>query len=161
MDLSNAIFLAQSDTTAGFLSANQMQILNAKNSPKNKAILRESCDLSHIKDLSKIPQILCKRIRRAKKTTFIFDNNLSFRVVSESSGESRADSSNKGANLHHAFLKRFGILFSSSANKNGKRFDLQFALQNADIIVRDSRGIYEDLPSHIFKAKKFKLKKIR
>ncbi len=157
MDLSNAIFLAQSDTTAGFLSANQMQILNAKNSPKNKAILRESCDLSHIKDLSKIPQILCKRIRRAKKTTFIFDNGLSFRVVSES----RADSSNKGANLHHAFLKRFGILFSSSANKNGKNFDLRFALQNADIIVRDSRGIYEDLPSTIFKAKKSKLKKIR
>ena len=154
MDLSNAIFLAQSDTTAGFLSANRLRILNAKNSPKNKAILRESCDLAHIKHLSKIPRILCKRIRRTKKTTFIFDNNLSFRVVSD-------DFSDKGTNLHHAFLKRFGTLFSSSANKNGGRFNEVFALQNADIIVSDSRGLREDLPSNIFKVKKSKLKKIR
>ena len=154
MDLSNAIFLAQSDTTAGFLSANQLRILNAKNSPKNKAILRESCDIAHIKNITRIPQILCERIRRAKKTTFIFDNGLSFRVV-------RDDFGDKGTNLHHAFLKRFGTLFSSSANKKGKKFDLQFALQNANIIVSDSRGLREDLPSTIFKVKKSKLKKIR
>ena len=154
MDLSNAIFLAQSDTTAGFLSANQMRILNVKNSPKNKAILRESCDLAHIKHLSKIPRILCKRIRRAKTSTFIFDNNLSFRVV-------RDDFSDKGTNLHHAFLKRFGTLFSSSANKKGEKFDLRFALKSADIIVSDSRGLREDSPSHIFKVRKSKLKKIR
>ncbi|MGX3011553.1 Sua5 YciO YrdC YwlC family protein [Helicobacter sp. 23-1044] len=154
MDLSNAIFLAQSDTTAGFLSANRLRILNAKNSPKNKAILRESCDLAHIKNITRIPRILQKRIRRAKKSTFIFDNGLSFRVV-------RDDFSDKGTNLHHAFLKRFGTLFSSSANKNGGRFDEAFALQSADIIVSDSRGLREDSPSHIFKVKKSKLKKIR
>ena len=154
MDLSNAIFLAQSDTTAGFLSANPVQILSAKNSPKNKAILRESCDIAHIKHLSKIPQILQKHIRRAKKSTFIFDNNLSFRVVCD-------DFSDKGTNLHHAFLRRFGTLFSSSANKKGQRFSKSFALQNADIIVSDSRGLREDSPSHIFKVKKSKLKKVR
>ena len=158
IDCKNAIFLAQSDTTAGFLSANQLRILNVKNSPKNKAILRESCDLAHIKNITRIPRILQKRIRRANKTTFIFDNGLSFRVVfAESSGESSANS----VNLHHTFLKRFGALFSSSANKKGKNFDLRFALQNADIIVSDSRGLREDSPSHIFKVKKSKLKKIR
>ena len=161
-DFKNAIFLAQSDTTAGFLSANRAQILNAKHSPKNKAILRESCDLAHIKALTRIPRILQKQMRRAKKSTFIFDNNLSFRVIfAESNGESSPNSRDLGANLHHAFLKRFGTLFSSSANKTGQNFNANFALKNADIIVCDSRGIYEDSPSHIFKTRKSKLKKIR
>lgn len=157
MNLKNIIFLTQSDTTAGFLSANPLQILKAKNSPKDKAMLRESCDLEHIKDLSRLPKILQKAIRRTKKTTFVFDNNLSFRVINDSN----SDFSNAKDSLHRGFLKQFGVLFSSSANKKGEKFKLDFAQKNADIIVRDVRGIYEDLPSHIFKVKKSKIKKLR
>ncbi len=175
-NIKNAVFLAQCDTTAGFLSANQMQILEVKNSPKDKAILRESCDLAHIKALSRIPRILQKRIRFAKKTTFIFDNNLSFRVVRESSEkmylrgewgastksrESGGKSHKSTPNLHHAFLKRFGTLFSSSANQKGKKFERNFALNRADIIVSDNRGFFEDSPSSIFRVKKSKIRKIR
>lgn len=175
-NIKNAVFLAQCDTTAGFLSANQVRILEVKNSPKDKAILRESCDLAHIKALSRIPRILQKRIRFAKKTTFIFDNNLSFRVVGESSeilhlrgewGESKksresgSKSCKSSQNLHHAFLKRFGTLFSSSANQKGKKFERNFALNRADIIVSDNRGFFENSPSSIFRVKKSKIRKIR
>ena len=176
LNIKNAVFLAQCDTTVGFLSANQARILEIKNSPKYKAILRESCDLAHIKALSRIPRILQKHLRRAKKTTFIFDNNLSFRVVGEScelnneshlrgesresSGESR-ESHKSSTNLHHAFLKRFGTLFSSSANQKGKKFERNFALNCADIIVSDNRGFFEDSPSSIFRVKKSKIRKIR
>lgn len=163
LNIKNAIFLAQCDTTAGFLSVNQARILEIKNSPKDKAILRESCDLAHIKVLSRIPRILQRRIRFAKKTTFIFDNNLSFRVVGEScesSGESR-ESHKSSANLHHKFLKRFGTLFSSSANQKGKKFERNFALNGADIIVSDNRGFFEDSPSSIFRVKKSQIRKIR
>lgn len=175
-NIKNAVFLAQCDTTAGFLSANQARILEVKNSPKDKAILRESCDLAHIKALSRIPRILRKRIRFAKKTTFIFDNNLSFRVVGESSekmylrgewGKSKksrelgGESHESTPNLHHAFLKRFGTLFSSSANQKGKKFEKNFALNRADIIVSDNRGFFEDLPSSIFCVKKSKIRKFR
>ena len=175
--IKNAVFLAQSDTTAGFLSANQARIIEVKNSQKNKAILRESCDLAHIKALSRIPRILQRRIRFAKKTTFIFDNHLSFRVVGESylcgesceSSESRelrelrlcGESRESNPNLHHAFLKRFGTLFSSSANQKGKKFERNFALNCADIIVSDNRGFFEDSPSSIFRVKKSKIRKIR
>lgn len=161
-NIQNAVFLAQCDTTAGFLSANQARILEVKNSPKDKVILRESCDLAHIKALSRIPRILQRRIRFAKKTTFIFDNNLSFRVVgesNESSGESCESQSSP--NLHHKFLKRFGTLFSSSANQKGKKFDIDFALNRADIIVSDNRGFFEDSPSSIFRVKQSKIRKIR
>lgn len=175
-NIKNAVFLAQCDTTAGFLSANQARILEVKNSPKDKAILRESCDLAHIKALSRIPRILQKHIRFAKKTTFIFDNNLSFRVVGESSeilhlcgkwGKSKklrelgGKSHKSNPNLHHAFLKRFGTLFSSSANQKGKKFERNFALNRADIIVSDNRGFFEDSPSSIFRVKKSKIRKIR
>lgn len=169
LNIKNAVFLAQCDTTAGFLSKNQARILEIKNSPKDKAILRESCDLAHIKVLSRIPRILQKHLRRAKKTTFIFDNNLSFRVVGESCelnneshlrGESR-ESHKSSTNLHHKFLKRFGTLFSSSANQKGKKFERNFALNCADIIVSDNRGFFEDSPSSIFRVKKSKIRKIR
>lgn len=175
LNIKNAVFLAQCDTTAGFLSANQARILEIKNSPKDKAILRESCDLAHIKALSRIPRILQKHLRRAQKTTFIFDNNLSFRVVGESCelnneshlrGESHElrksrKSHKSSANLHHKFLKRFGTLFSSSANQKGKKFERNFALNGADIIVSDNRGFFEDSPSSIFRVKKSKIRKIR
>lgn len=163
LNIKNAVFLAQCDTTAGFLSANQARILEIKNSPKDKAILRESCDLAHIKALSQIPRILQKHLRRAKKTTFIFDNNLSFRVVGEScesSGKS-LESHKSSTNLHHKFLKRFGTLFSSSANQKGKKFERNFALNCADIIVSDNRGFFEDSPSSIFRVKKSRIRKIR
>ncbi len=174
LNIKNAVFLAQCDTTAGFLSANETRINELKNSPKDKAILRESCDLAHIKVLSRIPRILQKHLRRAKKTTFIFDNNLSFRVVGESyfgsnsyesnlSGKSCKSSESRkfSPNLHHKFLKQFGALFSSSANQKGKKFERNFALNCADIIVSDNRGFFEDSPSSIFRVKKSKIRKIR
>ncbi len=174
LNIKNVVFLAQCDTTAGFLSANETRINELKNSPKDKAILRESCDLSHIKAFSRIPRILQKHLRRAKKTTFIFDNNLSFRVVGESYLDSESHEShlrgelresNKSykfsQNLHHKFLKQFGTLFSSSANQKGKKFERNFALNCADIIVSDNRGFFEDSPSSIFRVKKSKIRKIR
>lgn len=148
--MESVIFLAQSDTTVGFLSKNKERICQIKHSPKNKAILMESCDLAHIKRISRIPTILKKSIRRAKKVSFIFPNNYAFRVVSEDFSKS-----------HYRFLRQFGLLFSSSANKNAMKFDYDFAINNADIIVCDNRGIYENAPSHIFKIQKNALKKIR
>ncbi len=147
MNLKNAIFLAQSDTTAGFLSQSKEAILCAKGSAKNKAILQESCNLAHIRRICRIPQALNPRIRRAKKTTFIFPNNRAFRVVSDSA--------------HNAFLSRFGVLFSSSANESGKDFDLDFAKNRANVVVRDNRGIFKAESSRIFRVQKNNLKKIR
>lgn len=160
--IKNTVFLAQSDTTAGFLSANPMRILEVKNSPKDKAILRESCNLAHIKNLSRIPRILQKHLRRTQKRTFIFDNNHSFRVIHESHlGNKSHTKGELNINLHHIFLKQFGTLFSSSANQKGKKFEIGFASNCADIIISDNRGIFEDTPSSIFRVKKTRMRQIR
>ncbi|RAX54973.1 hypothetical protein CCY99_02210 [Helicobacter sp. 16-1353] len=83
--MKNALFLAQSDTTAGFLSADSKKIIRAKQNGENKNLLRESASIGAIKEISRIPQVLNKAIRRRKKTTFIFPNAKSFRVVLENS----------------------------------------------------------------------------
>lgn len=141
------LFLAQSDTTAGFLSKSKDRILLAKQNIQNKPILVESNSLFLIKKHSKIPQKINKAIRRSKKTTFIFQNNKSFRLVDDG--------------LHSQFLEHFGLLYSSSANLHKHKFDLNFAINKADVLIMDKRGIFESSPSKIFKIKKYKIKKIR
>lgn len=142
----NAVFLAQSDTTAGFLSKDKDNITRAKRRPKGKEILIESSSIAIIKRNNRIPKILSKAIRRAEKTTFILPNHSAFRVIKDS--------------LHLQFLKPFGMLYSSSANLSSQPFNYDFACKAADIIVLDKRGIYADKPSRIFKAR-HSLKKIR
>lgn len=145
--MKNALFLAQSDTTAGFLSKDRNKITKAKQSPKNKMILLESASLSKIKDISRIPKSINTAIRRRKKSTFIFPNNHSFRVVKNE--------------MHLRFLKYFGVLYSSSANKHNESFSSSFAQNAVDVVVWDNRGIFESPPSQIFCVRKNRIKKIR
>ena len=130
------VFLAQSDTTAGFLSINAVEINNRKKANTSKALLKEIPNLKN-----QIHRIPCKHrrfVRYAKKTTFIvknfkpaqnlknaFVNTQSFRVVKDSK--------------HNDFLQGFKYLYSSSANPTGRGFDMDFALKNCDVVVLDKR----------------------
>lgn len=145
--MKNSLFLAQSDTTAGFLSKDKNLILKAKQRSKNKAILQTSASIFEIKKICRIPQIINKQIRRVRKTSFIFPNGEAFRVVRDSK--------------HKEFLEQFGLMYSSSANISGFGFDKDFAFNVADIIILDRREIYENKPSNIFKIKKNNIQKIR
>lgn len=141
------LFLAQSDTTAGFLSKSKNSIILAKQSNDNKPILVESNSLYNIKAQSRIPKKIGKDIRRSKKTTFIFQNKKSFRLI------------NHG--LHYVFLNNFKYLYSSSANLHKCKFDLNFAKNITDVWIYDKRGIFNDTPSKIFKVRRNKIIKIR
>lgn len=147
--MKSTLFLTQTDTTAGFLSASKERICEVKNRTQNKAILMEASALANVKRISRIPRILGRTIRHAKKTTFIFPNNRSFRVVGDFARE------------HYSFLSRFGALYSSSANESGKKFDYDFAKSCASVVVFDVREICERAPSRIFRIRKNKLKKLR
>lgn len=146
IESNTALFLAQSDTTAGFLSKDRDIISRAKQRPKDKQILVESSNIAFIKANNKIPKALAKAIRRAKKSTFILPNKNAFRVIRDE--------------LHLQLLCPFKALYSSSANLANKPFSYKYAYDRADIIVLDKRGIYEDTPSVIFKAR-HRLKRIR
>lgn len=142
------LFFAQTDTTAGFLSTNPNEILAAKKIPKSRPILQEVDKIARIREISRIPKCISPMIRRAQKTTFIFPNTRSFRLISESS-------------LHFNVISRFKILFSSSANITGGEFSEDYALKNASVVIKDERGFAKRAPSRIFRVKKDKLKRIR
>ncbi|MDR2080870.1 MAG: Sua5 YciO YrdC YwlC family protein [Campylobacteraceae bacterium] len=139
------VYLAQTDTMAGFLSKD-MRALNAlKKRPLNKPCIL--CSASFHEITPRISNRYKKFVRRAKKTTFILKNGFSFRIIKD------------GA--HAEFLRKTGAMYSTSANESGKCFDMDFAKSKADIIVEDERGFKEGAPSMILKLRQKRLKKIR
>ena len=140
------VFLAQSDTTAGFLSASVSKLNKIKNRPLNKPCIECISSLS-VKNFRVSNSRYKTLIRRAKKMTFILQNGYSFRVVKEP--------------LHLEFLKKFNSLYSTSANETNKHFSLDFAKNVSDVIVCDERGFFESAPSKILKLGKTRIKKVR
>ena len=131
------IYLAQTDTTVGFLSKNLEEINALKGRGKN-----QPCEL---KSLARIPKSFKNLVRRSKKTTFIYPNNQAIRIVKECK--------------HANFLSKNGYFYSSSANKHGKEFDEEWARSVADIILDEK--FFENIPSKILKLSKNKMIKIR
>jgi len=143
----NKIYLTQTDTTVGFLSQNKEKLNTLKKRPKNKKILKEVDSLNTLKKFTRVPKEHKNRVRRAKKTTFIYPNGESFRVVRDI--------------RHLEFLRKFKWMYSTSANLHGQKFDEKWARDKADIIVEDKRGLYEGEASRIYKLGKRKIKRIR
>jgi len=142
----NKIYLVQTDTTVGFLSQNKEVLNIIKGRKKNQKILKEVDGLKILKEFVRVPNKFKKRVRNAKKTTFIYPNGESFRVVKDK--------------RHLEFLKKFKWMYSTSANKTGGKFDEKWAREKADIIVED-REFFEGEASRIYKISREKIKKIR
>ena len=152
--MESPVFLAQSDTTAGFLCEDSIHLNACKGRDSKQNALLTLDRLSKLKALVRIPNAHRNRIRRSRKQTFVYRNgskeSLAVRFVSkESSGE------------HSILLEFFPFLYSSSANAHKRAFDLQFALQMADIIVLDARFLSEQNPSKMYKIANQRIKRIR
>lgn len=139
------IYLAQTDTTAGFLSKNLEEINTLKGRAKDKPCLITSARFSELKEITRIPSKFKNLVRRARKTTFIYPNNQAIRIVKEC--------------VHAKFLEKNGYFYSSSANKHGQNFDEFWAKKVAHVVVDEA--FFEDTPSKIYKLSRKKIKKIR
>jgi len=140
------IYLAQTDTTVGFLSQNESELKRIK--PRDdKPFLLTTTTFKTLKSLTRVPKKFRRLVRKSKKTTFVYPNNKAIRVVKST--------------LHYNFLKDFDYLYSTSANKSGKSYDEHFAKNIADVIVEDKRGLYQDAPSNLFKLSSKLKKKLR
>lgn len=140
------LFLAQSDTTAGFLSQREEEVNAAKDRSK-KRVLLEVDSLHTLKNFVRIPQKHKNLVRRAEKSTFIFPNLKACRVIRDE--------------WHLRFLHFYKWMYSSSANPTGGKFCPTFAQQRAEVIIQDKRGIYESTPSKIYKINQAQIKRIR
>lgn len=158
--MDSRIYLVQTDTTAGFLSANPTRLNQIKSRPFNQAVLIESSSLSALKYLVRVPQKYKNRVRRAKKSTFVYPNGKAVRVITKTS-PLPLEKYRQGSWLHAHFLKDFIFLYSTSANLTGKGFEKEWAENVSEVIVLDKRGIYEDSPSHLYKLNNSKLQRKR
>ncbi len=142
-----SIILAQTDTTVGFLSADASLLEEVKSRPLGKEFLKVYPSFEAFKaDGNRVPQKYKNFVRRSEKTTFIIKNRAS-RVVKN--------------NPHLQVLQKHPWLYSTSANKSGERFDKDFCISKSDIIVEDSRGLWESTPSTLYKLSNTRQKKIR
>ncbi len=144
---SKIIYLAQTDTTVGFLSDDKIALAKAKNRNIKQPFLMCVDSFKKQKKLVRSPKKYKNFIRRSNKTSFIYSNKKAIRVVKDE--------------YHIRFLKNFNFLYSSSANLSSKNFDKEFAYKVADVIVIDKRDIYENRASTIYKLSKNKIVKIR
>jgi len=144
---SSLVYLTQTDTTVGFLSANNKKLSIIKQRDSNKKILRVVDSFQTLQKNIRVPKKFRKMVRNSQKTTFIYPNKQAFRVVDKDS-------------KHYSFLKKFNILYSTSANITQNNFDQEFAIKNADIIVFNKQ-FKESIPSSIYTLSKSKKKQIR
>ncbi len=141
------VYLAQTDTTAGFLSQNRDALAAAKGRDPRKPFLMSLSSFTKQKQYTRVPKKYRREIRRAHRVTWLYPNRKAIRVVSE--GE------------HHHFLEKFTFMYSTSANAHGKKFDEAYARQKADVITQDARGFFEGEPSAIYRVGKRKKIRLR
>jgi tRNA A37 threonylcarbamoyladenosine synthetase subunit TsaC/SUA5/YrdC len=144
----NKIYLVQTDTTVGFLSNDDTKLSLIKKRPQNQKILQTLDSFSTLKRKTRVPNLHKKLVRKAKRTTFIYPNGDSFRVVNK-------------ASHHHHFIEKFQSIYSTSANETTKKFDFDFAFEKADIVVFSKDDFYEQSGSSIVKLTNHKKKKNR
>ncbi len=141
------LYLAQTDTTVGFLSQDAKRLASTKGRPAHKAFIIAVSSAKNLKDFVRVPKKWRKLVRQAKRTTFAYPNGKAVRVVKDSE--------------HKKFLDHFGWMYSTSANPSGKNFDEAWARQQADVIVEDKRGFFEGKPSKILRLGRTRAMRIR
>lgn len=143
---SSLVYLVQTDTTVGFSSYDDEKLSTIKQRPSSKKILHTVDSFKTLNNNTRIPRNFRKKVRNSRKTTFIYPNGKSFRVVEKSSD-------------FYNFIHKFGILYSTSANKTGEKFEREFAIAGADVLVEDKKSFYETKASTIIKLtnKSFKV----
>lgn len=139
------IYLSQTDTTVGLLSQNLQELNLAKKRPLNQPCLITVSSFWTLKKFVRVPNRFKNMVRRSKKTTFIYQNNISIRVVKD--------------HKHSKFLDKIGWAYSTSANLHGEEFDLKFALLVANRVV--DTEFKPQSPSKIYKISNNSIRKIR
>jgi len=143
--LKACVFLAQTDTTVGFISQNADKITVIKQRPSYKHYITAVNSFHTLKTLARVPQQHKNRVRRSTKTTFVMPNKESYRVIFDVQ--------------HLLLLDRLKWVFTSSANLSNEAYDETFAKNMADVIIEPLLGSKE--ASRIYKLGTNTLKRIR
>jgi len=143
---SDWVYLVQTDTTVGFLSQSSDRLCTVKGRPSGKPFLKAISRFDRLHSVGRVPRRFRSYLRRSKKSSFILPNGQSFRKVSGS---------------HQRFIERFGWMFTTSANRHGAKFDMEFAKSVCDVVVESDKKLFESEPSSIWRLCKSRKVRIR
>ncbi len=141
------IYLAQTDTTVGFLSKDLEALNKIKKRPLSTPCIKAVVSLHELKKHARVPKKYKNIVRKAKKTSFIYPNKEGIRVIHEQN--------------HKSFLSKHNWLYSTSANLTGRDFDEDYAKSVVDEAYEPKSGFSENCPSIMLKLTKEKMKKVR
>lgn len=144
----NLVYLVQTDTTVGFSSLDDEKLSHIKQRPVGQKILQTLDSFETLNNMTRVPKNFRRRVRRSTKSTFIYPNLKSFRVISKDDS-------------FYSFISKFSNLYSTSANITSKSFDYDFAYKNSDVIIYSKSEFNEKNSSSIYKISKKKVLKIR
>lgn len=145
--IKDKVFLIQTDTTVGFLSQNSLRLAQIKERDSAKPFVQVTHSLKILKKITRVPKVHRNRVRRARRTTFAYTNNIGVRVVKDEK--------------HARFIKPFKWFYSTSANERSLAYTEDFAFSNSDIIVEDTKGLYEGASSKIYRLGRSKIERLR
>ena len=141
------VYLAQTDTTVGFLSQDAQKLSEIKERPSHKPFIQSFDSLKTYTQMGgRVPNRHKSRLRRSSSTTFVV-NNRAIRIVADGK--------------HHQLLSKHGWFFSTSANEKSKTYESGFAEQKADVVVEDERGLFEGTASNIYQINSKKIRRLR
>jgi len=146
-EIEDTVFLTQTDTTIGFVSQNADKLTAIKKRPPHKHYIKAIPSLEKLKSLTRVPNIHKKKVRRAKKTTFVFPNGHSYRIIRDEH--------------HQKLIHKLGWAYTTSANLTNKPYDEEFAIKNADIVIYPLKNTDNHIASKIYKINNYSIKKIR
>lgn len=115
------VFLTSTDTTVGFVSKDAQRLDEIKGERKGKRYITVVPSFEELKKRVRVPSKFRKELRRAARTTYIYPNGESYRVVN--GGE------------HRRLIERLGWAYSTSANRSGEEYEEKFAVAVADIVI--------------------------
>ena len=145
---SKLVYLVQTDTTVGFSSSDDGKLSALKQRPPTQKILQTVDSFKTLNKNTRVHKKFRKEVRNSKKTTYIYPNKMSFRVISKESD-------------FYDFIHKHKILFSTSANKTGKKYQKEFANLCAEVIVEDKNNFFEIIVFKIIKINKTSKNRIR
>ena len=145
--LKELVYLTPTDTTMGFVSQNAGRLTEIKQRPPDKYYIKALPSLKNLASSTRVPEKYKNLVRRAKKTTFVFPDGHSYRVVREGK--------------HHELIERLGWAYTTSANLSGEAFNEDFAVEMADVIVGFPCPHRSGSASRILKLNNIKCKRLR
>lgn len=145
--MTNKVYLAQTDTTVGFLSRDMRRLNRLKGRDENMPCIKAMAEFRELCLHVRVPNNFKRFVRYAKGVTFIYPNKEACRVVKEP--------------FHSDFLSKHRWLYSTSANKTKEKFNETFAKIVVDEVIYDERGFFEAKPSDIIKLGRKSKKRVR